>query len=151
MTFHRIKDLDCVYKCLTHPSVYDSICDDFAPEPEDFIPNDHPDIWYVAINSATDFVGMYSLIPENAICWAIHVVTFPWARTRDKWNAARELAPWLVQYTNCQRLTAAVPEHNRQAIIYGTHGLGMHIVGRQEKAFLKDGVLRDLILLGRRI
>jgi hypothetical protein len=136
---------------LTHPSVYDLIRDDFAPDPEEFTPNDHPDIWYVAVNSTFAFVGMFSLIPENAICWQVHVVMFPWARTHERWASARELVPWLAKNTDCMRLTAAVPAHNQRAIVYGTHGLGMHYVGRQEKAFLKDGVLRDLVLLGRAI
>ena len=44
--------------------------------------------------------------------------------------------------------TAAVPACNWPAIVYGTHGIGMRYVGRQNRAFMKHGVLQDLIVLG---
>ena len=151
MTFHRITDLDCVYKCLTQSDVYDLITDDFAPPPEEFKVNDHPDIWYLGVNSKVDFVGLFTLIPDSEICWQVHAVMFCWSKKPDRRDSARELIPWLAQHTECKRLIAAVPAFNRLAIAFGTHGLGMHIVGKHEKAFMKYGKLHDLILMGRAI
>lgn len=151
MTFHRLRDLEYVHNCFTHPSIYATITDDFAPEPHNFKVNDHPDIWYLGINSRTEFIGIFSLIPDSEICWQLHVATLPWTRSVDRWAAARELIPWLAEHTDCKRLTASVPACNEKAIVYGTHGLGMHIVGRHPKAFLKDGELQDLVLMGRAI
>jgi hypothetical protein len=94
-------------------------------------------------------IGLFCLFPTNAVCWDLHVVMYPWATTAEKWQAARELIPWLAKHTACKRITGAIPEPKRQAMIYATHGLGMRYAGRQPKAIMLDGRLRDLVLYGR--
>ena len=133
----------------THPQIYPLIGDDFAPDPADFCVNEHPAIVYVVVRNA-DFrkVALFSLVPANRICWELHAVMIPGAKTSDKWAAARQLVPWLARHTECKRLTASVPSCNRPAIVYGTHGIGMKVVGRQSEAFLKHGKLQDLVILG---
>jgi hypothetical protein len=123
------------------------IGDDYAPPAEEFRPNDHPDIWYVL---ADDF-GLFTLLPQNRVCWEVHAVMMPWASTSNRWCAARSLPAWLAEHTACRRLTAAVPATNWPALVYGTHGIGLRYVGRQHSAFMKGGKLQDLILLGRSI
>ena len=146
--FHRTEIYELVYGILT-ASDYDMLGDDAMPAKPDFRVNDHPGIWYVVAGWGVDPIGLFSLFPQNAVCWDVHVAMLPWVSTHQKWAAARGLVPWLADNTECKRLTAAVPAINRKALVYGTHGLGMHYVGRQHKAFLKCGLLRDLIILGR--
>ena len=133
---------------LTQPCVYDWIGDDYTPPAEEFRVNAHPDIWYLAVHSETALVGMFSLFPQNRVCWELHVVMLPWASTREKWQAARSLPSYLAEHTECRRLTAAVPASNWPAIVYGTHGVGMRYVGRQTAAVMKGGKLQDMVLLG---
>lgn len=120
--------------------------DDFLPPIEKFQVNRHPDIWYLAIHDP--LIGLFSLFPQNRVCWELHVAMLPSASTRKKWEAARQLPAWLAENTECKRLTAAVPACNWPAIIYGTHGIGMRYMGRHDKAFMKHGKLQDLVLLG---
>jgi hypothetical protein len=145
----RITNFDLVREMFTLPDIYPLIGDDYSPPVEEFRVNSHPDIWYVAaLDRHGRVIGMFSLLPQNRICWEVHVVMLPWATRQDKWKAGRMLPAWLGAHTPCRRLTAAVPDTNWPALIYGTHGIGMRYAGRQERAFMKGGELRDLIILG---
>lgn len=146
--FRRTRDFDTVHSMLTVPSAYEQLGDDFVPPVEEFRVNDHPHIWYVLVTSADGPIGLFTLCPANAVCWELHVVMMPWARTAEKWAAARRLPYWLAANTPCRRLTAAVPASNWPAIVYGTHGIGLRYVGRQPAAFQKGGKLQDLVILG---
>lgn len=147
----RTADFDCVRRILTLPEIYPLIGDDFTPPVEEFEVNEHPDIWYLTVHDGGRLLGLFTLLPQNRVCWELHVVMTAYCVAREKWKAARMLPEWLAQNTGCKRLTAAVPACNGPAIVYGTHGIGMQYVGRQEKAFMKCGQLHDLVLLGRSI
>lgn len=149
MKFARTQDLDLVGRILTHPKLYSQMGDDSLPPREQFEVNRHPAIHYVTVEDRGSLLGLFMLCPENSVCWQFHVAMLPQAKTEEKWAAAREFIPWLKENTECRRLTAAAPSCNQRAVTYCTHGLGMHYVGRQEQAFLKFGILHDLILLGR--
>jgi hypothetical protein len=148
--FYRTKKLDQVREILTHPEIYPHMGDDFTPPSSRFEVNRHDDIWYVMVRSPDfwDVMGVFTFIPQNRVCWEIHVALLPGLQARDKWAAARQIVPWLGQNTECKRLTASVPACNRPAIFYGMIGIGMELVGRHPRAFMKDGELQDLILLG---
>jgi hypothetical protein len=148
--FSRITNFEVVREVLTYPTIYPLIGDDYAPPVEEFQVNEHPEIYYlIVLNADLQKVGMFSLFPANRICWDTHVVMLPVAKAGERWAAARQLVPWLRDHTHCMYLTAAVPACHQQAIVYGTHGIGMRYVGRHPKAFMKWGKLHDLILLGR--
>ena len=150
MEFQRTTDLDHIYKILTCPAIYLMMGDDYLPPAEEYKVPENPDIvWLIAGGSA--LVGLFAFFPANRICWELHAALLPWASKQEKRDAARSLVPWLAANTECKRLTASIPECNRQAVYYGVHNLGMHYVGRHEKAFLRHGRLQDLILLGREI
>lgn len=153
MEYYRTHDYASVRNILTHEEVFPFIGDDYSPfDPEEFEVNEDPRIWYVmARTSSFQRVALFSLIPQNHICWEVHVVILPGTGTTERWNAARELIPWLKYKTECERLVAQVPAGNRPAIVYGTHGLGLRYVGRHSKAFMKNGELQDLVLLGRSV
>jgi hypothetical protein len=146
--FRRITDFEDVRRILTSRETYYAMGDDFIAPHEEFQVNQHPDIWYVGAHNETGVFGLFSLCPENRVCWQVHVVMLPWATKQEKWNAARELPGWLAKNTECKRLTAAVPSTNWPALIYGTHGIGLQYVGKQPRSFMKGGHLQDLILLG---
>jgi hypothetical protein len=150
MDFHRTRDLDHVYKILTCPSIYLMMGDDFLPAIEQYRVPDNPDIVYLVAGEPA-LVGLFALFPQNRICWELHAALLPWASKAEKREAAHDLIPWLAAHTECKRLTASIPECNRQAVMYATHCLGMRYMGRQEQAFLRYGKLQDLVILGRSI
>lgn len=152
VTLASTTDLHLVRRILTWPEVYPLLKDDYAPPAEEFQVNDDPRIRYVLVDAnSLGALGLFLLLPQNRVCFEVHAAMLPWATPKQKWAAARALPGWLAENTECRRLTAAVPAYNRQAIIYGTHGLGMKYAGRHEAAFMRHGELRDLVLLGRSI
>jgi hypothetical protein len=145
--FWRTTDYQHVREILTCPSIYSLIGDDYLPPREQFEVNRHPDVHYI-LASEGSLVGLFSLFPLNRIWWDIHVAMIPWASKDERMRAARGIAPWLGHNTECRRLAGAVPQFNRAAVYYVTHGLRMKYVGRHEKAFMREGHLHDLLLFG---
>lgn len=152
MEYRRTTNYGVVESILRIPEIYEHSGDDSKPAlPGDFEANRHEAIWYVVAIEKGEITGLFSLFPQNSICWDLHVAMLPWTSTGAKWCAARGFMPWLRSNTECRRLTAAVPAFNRAALYYGTHGLGMKYAGRHERAFLRHGQLHDLVLLGRSV
>lgn len=152
MEYRRTTNYGVIESILRQKGVYEYSGDDSMPTlAVDFEANRHPAIWYVVAIEQGEITGLFSLCPANSICWDLHVAMLPWAATGAKWCAARGFLPWVWRSTECRRVTAAVPSFNRRALYYGTHGLGMRYAGRHERAFLKDGQLHDLVLLGRSV
>jgi hypothetical protein len=146
----RTKDYSLVYGILTMDDVFEHMGDDYIGKPEDFLVNRHPDIWYITACGSHGLVGLFSCFPSNRVCWQVHACMLPDAETREKWEAARELAPWLAQHTDCVRLVAEIPRSNKPAIHFAIRG-GMRYVGTHPKAFAKYGKLQDLIIFGREV
>ena len=84
-----------VREILTKPDVYEHMGDDYLPAPDAFVVNRHPDAWYVIAWHAGGLVGLFSLFPQNHICWSVHACMLPDASAQDKAEAARGLPPWL--------------------------------------------------------
>lgn len=148
MNFQRTKDYAMVRQILTAPDVYEHLGDDYTPHASEFSVNAHPDIWYVIACHSGGLVGLFTLIPRNRVCFELHACMLPDACAHEKWEAARGLAPWIGERTDCRRLVAEVPRSNKPAIAFGVHGIGMRYVGTHPKAFMKYGKLQDLIILG---
>ena len=148
VNFTRTRDYALVHEILTKPDVYELMGDDYLGPKEAFKVNVHEEIRYLVAYHEAGIVGLFSLFPRNVLCWELHACMMPEATTQEKWEAARELVPWLKERTCCKRLVAEVPRSNAPAIYYGTHGIGMRYVGTHPEAFLKHGKLHDLIILG---
>src|SRR5215472_3685812 len=143
MHLRRTRDYDQIYGLLTCPEIYRSMGDDFLPDPREFQVNEHPLSFYVLASNEQTVIGLFSLFPQNMVCWEVHAAMLPQAKTAEKWASAKQLPAWLAENTRCKRLVASVPDGNKAAMIYATHGIGMRYVGRQPKAFMKDGQLQD--------
>ena len=134
---------------LTDPGVYSHMTDDFAPEPEAFKVNRHPEIWYVLVLEGTELLGMFCFFPENRICWYAHVALFRGVAREVTWRAGREVVEWLWANTPCLRLIASVPACNRAAVRFGRRAMGLLAYGRNGASFMKGGTLWDQVLMGR--
>ncbi len=139
-------DLELVRRVLTHPRIYPRITDDGSPPPEEFQPSDHPAVTYLVAYQGEELLGLYVLVPHNAVCWEVHVAMLPsaWGRARA---ATRAMVAWVWQHTRCRRLIASVPVSNRLALALG-FAAGARAWGRNEKSFLRGGRLIDQITLG---
>jgi hypothetical protein len=145
ITFERTEDLVLVRALIAGDArVYDAATDDAAPERAAFAPVEHPAIWYVVASDADQLVGLYTLIPQNQVCWEIHATrTFGTATSA----AARGIQRWIFDRTECRRIVASIPATNRVAIRQAK-ACGFVEFGRNQRSFLKNGELIDQVLLG---
>jgi len=147
MTFERTKDYELVRQIVTHPDIYPFVSDDYSPAPNDYKPFESDSIWYVLAKDGDELLGMWSFVPDNAICWQVHTCLLPTAGGKRAKRAAKEMAEWIWQNTTCLRLVTNVPDYNRQASIFARWA-GMVEFGRNPKSYMKTGILHDQILLG---
>lgn len=144
--FQPTRDLELVRRVMTHPKIYRHLADDGCPPPDEFRPADHPAILYLTVWQGDELLGLWMLVPHNAVCWEAHTALLPsaWGRARE---AARAMLAWLWAHTGCRRLIGAVPRSNRLAAKLARDA-GMREYGVNEKSFLRQGRLEDQIMLG---
>lgn len=147
MRFERTVDRELVRRILTHPRIWPHIADDGTPPVEQFEPPDHPAIWYVLIYDGDELLGLWALVPHNSVCWEIHTALLPTAWGARARRAAAEFKEWLWRQTPCRRLITAVPASNRLALRFA-EAAGMRAWGVNERSWLRNGHLEDLIMLG---
>lgn len=121
--------------------------DDSTPAPEAFQPNEHPLIWYVAAAESEEVQGIFTFIPQNAVCFEVHAAILPAAWGPRSREALRGAIAWMFENSPARRIVASIPAYNRLAIKLGRDA-GMKAFGRNRDSFLKNAVLHDQLLLG---
>lgn len=147
LTFGRTRNFVLIRDTLTHASQYRMASEDATPHPFAFRPNEDDRIIYLATFDAGELLGIFTLIPQNAVCYEIHCALLPpcWGpRTRE---ALRGAIAWAFANTPARRIVASIPAYNRLAIRLARDA-GMTQFGTNEKSFERGGALRDQILLG---
>ncbi len=145
--FERTFDYELIKKIATHPRVYPNASDDFSPSPEDWEPIRHEQIWYVLARDGEELLGMFALIPENMICWNIHVCLLPNSWGPKAKEAGEQIIHWIFENTPCLRLVADVPEYNTLVLNLAMRS-GMQKYGINEKSHKKGGILHNQIQMG---
>jgi RimJ/RimL family protein N-acetyltransferase len=144
--FERVYDLELVREMIAgDPRVYSLSSDDAAPERTAFRPNTHPAIWYVVAADELGVIGLFVLVPQNAVTWEMHVTRAFGGRAVA---AGRLILPWLfAELPGCRRIVAAIAGSNRVALRYA-EAIGFRRFGVNESSFLRNGQLLDQVLLG---
>lgn len=147
LQLERLTDAGLIKSIVTDPRIYSRMADDFAPPAEEYVPPLPEQAIYVGLQVDGVVKGLWVLVPHSRILWEVHTALLPevWGTT------AREAAPMLLEWvwanTECQRLYTLVPAYARATRKFAQHA-GMLECGKHEKAFLKDGELADLVILG---
>ena len=143
--FERTRDFALIRSLIASDArVYDAASDDGCPAACAFAPNRHPAIWYVLAREGGELAGMFTLIPQNACCWEIHMGRVFGAPGR----ALGEIPRWAFQtIPGCRRIVASLRVTNRVAIRAAKRA-GFVEYGRNPRSLLKGGQLLDQILLG---
>lgn len=146
-TFEPSTERDLVKSIVTHVKLYPWVIDDHAPSREEYEPTMHPSLLYLIVRDYGELQGLFFFHPINAVTFEIHTCLLPHAWGGKARAIAREMLKWLWENTDCQRLVTTVPDYNRLALVFAKAS-GMKEYGRNPESFMKDGKLRDLILLG---
>jgi|SRR5579872_80790 len=147
LSFERTKNYNLIRSIVSHPEVYKHVADDFSPKREDWVPIENDAVFYLLVKDGEEVLGVFTLVPHNAICWEVHTCFLPSAwgpRIKDAGRGGHE---WIFANTECRRITTEVPEYNRIALRYAKQN-GMEQYGVNPKSFMKTGTLHDVILLG---
>jgi RimJ/RimL family protein N-acetyltransferase len=147
MTFERTMDYGLIKWIITRPEIWAHATDDFSTAAEEFEPAKSDMVWYVLVRDGDELLGMFMLVPENAICWKVHTCMLANAWGRKAKQAAKEGIDWVWKNMPAMRLVTDVPEYNRQASIFARWA-GMTQFGLNPKSYRKNGKLMDVMLLG---
>lgn len=147
MTIERTFDYALVREMMTHPKVWPWITDDGSPPVEAFQPAESEMIWYLAARDGDEVLGIWMLVPQNAVCWEVHTCLLPKAFGERARRAALIAVSFVFDTTPCVRLFTNVPQYNRLALRFAK-AAGMTEFGVNKGSYLKRGKLYDQIMLG---
>jgi len=147
MTFERTTDYALIKRIVTDKSVYPFVSDDYSPAPKDYEPIKSDAVWHVLVRDGEEVLGLWIIIPQNAVCWEIHTCLLPNAYGERAKRAGKQVVQWIWDNTTCLRLVTNVPEYNRLAHKFAK-AAGMIEYGRNPKSYMKTQILHDQILLG---
>jgi hypothetical protein len=145
--FERTRDYDLIKSIMINPRIWPWISDDATPLPADFRPIESEAVYYILVHAQDRLLGMWMFVPQNAICWEVHTCILPGHGFDTVRYAAHAMARWIWQNTPCQRLITSIPRYNRSAYSLAVDA-GMQEWGVNEAAYLKNGRLHDLVMLG---
>jgi RimJ/RimL family protein N-acetyltransferase len=133
--------MEFVRKIVTQPYIYRNAIDDGAPPVEQFEPNAHPEVWYVAAWYGGTCLGMLAFVPVNTITWQVHCCLL-----KDCWGQSALVGVlvfrWIFESTVCQRIEARIPVFNRLAL-RAARKSGMMSIAVLKDSFLKGGKVWD--------
>jgi len=147
MVFERSFDYPLLNSLLTRPSIFPFLGDDFAPEIEDAEVIEDPALWYILAKLNNTPIGFFLFQPRTPILWEFHTVMPLNAKAMVAMQCLLENNGWLWKNTKCQRAETFVPSSNPIALRFGKRA-GLKVFGVSPKSYLKEGILRDRILLG---
>lgn len=146
-TFEPSNDIGLITGIVTHVAIYPDVIDDFAPPREGYRPPIDPALLYLIVRDYGVLQGLFFFHPINAVTLEVHTCLLPHCWGHKARLIARAMLSYLWENTDCRRLVTSVPDDNRKASIFA-RASGMKEYGRNPESFMKDGKLRDLILLG---
>lgn len=147
MTFERTRDWQLIKSIVTHTRIYGSVTDDFSLPREKWEPLRDEGVFYLLVKELEEVLGVFILMPHNAICWDVHTCLLPKSWGERSRIATHEAIQWVFENTPCQRLITEVPEYNTLAQRLAEDS-GMRPYGMNPSAYMKNGKLHGLNLLG---
>ena len=161
--FQRTFDYALVRAIVTRPDIYPYLTSDGAPSAETFRVPEGDWNWYVLVRGGGEvdepagyqrgedsILGLFWLVPYNAVCWEVHTCFLPALRGARAIRAYREGCEWLWRNSPCRKTIGNIPEYNRAALAVALRA-GAHIIGINRKSLLKDGRLIDQTIVGKGI
>lgn len=138
----RTYDSDFITHCITHPEVWDKLCDDGAPDKDLYFPPINESVQWMR---AEDF-GVFALHRQNCCTGEAHTILLPEAH-----GYAVEIAKaaLLFAFAHCgvERIVTNVPSFNPLALRLARRA-GFTDIGINKRSFQKNGILYDQTFLG---
>lgn len=147
MQFQSTIDREIIRNIVTHPAIWPHVSDDFSGEPEVWEPPIGDGFIYTLALEAGEIRAMWMFEKTSPILFKVHTCVLPIGRGVWANEAAKKMALWIWEHTECQRIVTDVPEDNRLALRFA-EAAGMQQFGVNPRSYKKGGKLLDVILLG---
>ena len=147
MQFQSTTDREIIRNIVTHPAIWPHVSDDFSGEPEVWEPPIGDGFLYILALEAGEIRAMWMFEKTSPILFKVHTTVLPVGRGVWANEAAKKMAFWIWEHTECQRIVTDVPENNRLALKFA-EAAGMQQFGVNPKSYQKGGKLLGVILLG---
>jgi RimJ/RimL family protein N-acetyltransferase len=149
-TFEWTQDRERVRTVMTHPAIYDGIRDDSAPRAELFKPDLGGRFLYLSVRDDDDLLGLFVFEPRNEVCWEVHTCLLPHCRGVRALAVYRAGMEWVRRETTCRKILGNIQPENRGALWVAKRA-GLNEIGVNTKSILRQGELRDQIILGKEL
>jgi RimJ/RimL family protein N-acetyltransferase len=153
LRFGWTRDFALIRAVLTHPSQARMSSDDGTHLPS-WSPSEDERVWYVAAHAGDELLGIFTFVPQNAVCSEIHAALLPiaWGQgTRWALRGAIDFF-WGNTYNlnmgaGIPRIVCSIPHYNKLAIGLAKD-CGFRAYGRNPSSWLRHAKLHDQVLLG---
>jgi len=146
--FERSTDYALIRSVVTSPEVWAGASDDFSGSPNNWQPLQSEHVWYLMAWDDDTLLGLFALHPQNRVCWEVHTCLLKHCWGPQAAACAKAAIAWVWQNNHeLQRIVTQVPCGNRLAHRFAKEA-GMIQYGLNLKAFMKNGRLQDIALLG---
>lgn len=141
----RTFDENFIHSCVS--ASWDAVTDDGSTRfPDLYFPDVGGHNIWLQVQHNGESLGVFLASPHGVVCREVHSALLPAARGVSA-EASKAAIDWLFTNTQCVSILAWVPEYHRFAVRMALNS-GLKVLGRNQKSFLKNGILYDEILLG---
>ncbi len=143
LTAQKTIDTDEINSVLTNPVILKAISEDGAQLKNIDIKNET----WVSIKKKDTTIGIYNLVPLNAITMEVHAHVLPEYRKEYSMRTSRIFYKWFLGNTDRLKLIAIVPliHKNVQNFLISNK---FTVEGINRKSFIKNGEIMDQIMFG---
>jgi RimJ/RimL family protein N-acetyltransferase len=145
VTIERTRDYSLLWQIVMSDSIYRITSDDFSPAPRNWKLVESEECIYLLARQGEKVLGFCAFHPVNGVTFAAHLCFL--SRGPANQDAFRLMLAWMWRSTRATRIVGSIPDYNRSAIKFCERA-GCQIFGINPQSWMKDGRLRDLILLG---
>jgi RimJ/RimL family protein N-acetyltransferase len=145
VTIERCRNYSLLWQIVMHDSIYRITSDDFSPSPSQWKIAERHDFVYLLARQATEPLGFCAFYPVNGVTFEAHLCFL--SRGPVNQDAFAQMLAWIWKNTRATRIVGSIPDYNRSAVKFSERA-GFQVYGINPQSWMKDGRLRDLILLG---
>lgn len=140
--FILTQDVPLIRSVLCHQEIYSKLHDDFAPPPEEWYPEFHPCLGYLAVEDDLGaFYGIAILMRHSPIQYQVHNALLPHLGWKTRLAIGKQFIDWLFA-SGVRNLIGKVDATNKYTLKFN-ECLGMKKIGVNRKSIMRDHCLHD--------
>lgn len=145
VTIERSRNYSLLWQIVLEDSIYKITSDDFSPAPRNWKLAESEACIYLLARRGEEVLGFCAFYPVNGVTFDAHLCFL--SRGAVNQDAFAQMLAWMWRSTRAARIVGSIPDYNRSAIKFSERA-GFAVYGINPQSWMKDGRLRDLILLG---